>query len=222
MALPEGAKQPDFQVISILDDEAVPIMGGGLDWVPVRRRLGIQAFGTNAYRAGREGDVVIEEHVESPGQEELYVVLRGSAKFVVGEDEFDAPAGAAVFLPRPDVPRRATALEDGTVVLAVGGWPDQAYHSLPWEPIYLAQESMRRGDWAAAADTLEREAGEHRDTAILQFRLACCHARLGKHDLALTELRRAIEISPGMRERAAVEEHLAPLRDLDGWPAAAG
>ena len=29
MALPEDAKQPDFQVISILDDEAVPIMGGG-------------------------------------------------------------------------------------------------------------------------------------------------------------------------------------------------
>ena len=88
------------------------------------------------------------------------MVLRGSAKFVVGEDEFDAPAGAAVFLPRPDVPRGATALVDGTVVLAVGGWPDRAYHSLPWEPIYLAQESMRRGDWAAAADTLEREAGD--------------------------------------------------------------
>ena len=109
-------------------------------------------------------------------------------------------------------------MEDDTVVLAVGGWPDRPYHPLPWEPIYLAQESMRQGDWAAAAETLEREAGEHRDTAIIQFRLACCHTQLGRHDLALEELRRAIEINPQAREWAAREENLAPLRGLDASP----
>lgn len=213
-----NSDEPDFRVMSILDEESVPIAGGTLHWVPVRRRLGIRAFGTNAFRAGRKGDAVIEDHIESPGQEELYVVLTGCVRFVAGEEEFDAPAGTAVFLPRPDLRRLGTALEDGTVVLAVGGWPDRSYHSLPWEPIYLAQESMRHGDWATAADTLEREAGEHRDTAIVQFRLACCHARLGEQGLALEELRRAIELNPGMRERAASEEHLAPLRDLEDWP----
>ena len=212
------SSQSDFQVISILDDEPVHILGGTLDWVPVRRRLGVRAFGTNAYRAGRAGDVVIEDHAESTGQEELYVVLSGSARFAVGEERFDAAAGTAVFLPRPDVSRGATALEHETVVLAVGGWRDQPYHSLPWEPIYLAQESMRSGDWASAADTLEREGGEHLDTAILQFRLACCHARLGEHDLALEELHRAIELNPGMRPRAEEERHLAPLRGLERWP----
>ena len=216
------SSQPDFHVISILDDEPVPILGGSLDWVPVRRRLGVQAFGTNAYRARRAGDVLIEDHAESTGQEELYVVLGGRARFAVGGERFDAPAGTAVFVPRPDVSRGATAVDDETVVLAVGGWPDRPYHSLPWEPIYLAQESMRSGDWAAAADTLEREAGEHLDTAILQFRLACCHARLGEHDLALKELRRAIEINPGMGQRAEDERHLAPLRELPQWPAALG
>lgn len=212
--------EPDFRVMSILDEEPVPILGGTLDWVPVRRRLGIRAFGTNAFRAARKGDVVIEDHVESTGQEELYVVLTGGVRFVAGEEEFDVPAGSAVSLRRPDLRRGGTALEDGTVVLAVGGWPDRSYHSLPWEPIYLAQESMRQGHWATAADTLEREAGEHRDTAIVQYRLACCHAQLGEQALALEELRRAIKLNPGMRERAANEEHLAPLRELEDWPAA--
>jgi len=209
-----------FRVLSVFEEDSVPIQGGTLQWVPLRRRMGIRAFGTNVFRAAREGDTVIEDHVESPGQEELYLVVSGRVRFVLGEEEFVATAGTAVFVPEPDLRRRGDALEEDTVVLAVGGWPDQPYHTLPWEPIYLAQESMRQGDWAAAADTLEREAGEHRNTAILQFRLACCHARLGEHEVALEELRRAIEINPSMRDRAAGEEHLASLRELEGWPAA--
>jgi tetratricopeptide (TPR) repeat protein len=214
--------ESDIRIISILDEETVPVLRGSLRWLPLRRRLGIRAFGTNAYRAVRKGDAVIEDHVESPGQEELYVVLTGRVRFEAGKEEREVPAGTAVFLPNPDLRRSGTALEDGTVVLAVGGWPDRPYHSLPWEPIYLAQESMAQGDWAAAADILEREAGEHRDTAIIQFRLACCHARLGRHGVALEELRRAIELNPSMRERAAVEEDLAALRELEGWRAALG
>ena len=193
-----------------------------MQWLPLRRRLGISAFGTNVYRAAREGDPVIEDHVESPGQEELYLVLAGRARFVVGEEEIDAPVGTAIFVEDPAVRRRGDAVEDETVVLAVGGWPDQPYHSLPWEPIYLAQEPMRQGDWAAAAEILEREAGDHANTAIVQFRLACCHARLGEHDLALEELRRAIEINPDIRARALEEDHLASLRDAPGWAAAIG
>lgn len=215
-----SGEHPAFRVLSIFDEQSVLVEGERLQWVPVRRRLGIGAFGINAFRATSAGDAVIEDHVESPGQEELYVVVRGRAEFKVGEEVFEAAAGTAVFVPQPGVRRRAVALDDGTVVLAVGGWRDRPYHSLPWEPIYLAQQFMRRGDWAAAAETLEREAGEHRETAIVQFRLACCHARLGQHDLALEELRQAIEINPNMRQRAEDEENLASLRGLPRWPAA--
>ena len=187
--------------------------------MPIRRRLGVSAFGVNAYRAGSVGGTVVEEHVESPGQEELYVVVRGHASLAVDGEEVDAPAGTAVFVPRPDSRRSGTALAEDTVVLAVGGWRGEAYRSLPWEPIYLAQEPMRRGDWAAAAATLRREAGEHLDTGIVRYRLACCHARLGEHEVALDELRRAIEANPKLRDRAAADEHLAPLRELEDWPA---
>ena len=213
-----SGEDPGFRLLSLFDEESVLVHGGEMEWVPVRRRLGIGAFGTNAFRAARTGDSVVEEHAESPGQEELYVVIRGRAEFTVGEQVVEAGAGSVIFVPQPEMRRRAVALEDGTVVLAVGGWRERPYHSLPWEPIYLAQESMRRGDWAEAAETLEREAGEHRETAIVQFRLACCHAHLGQHELALAELRRAIEISPGMRRRADDEPSLASLRDLAGWP----
>lgn len=207
-----------FETLSLIDEEAVSILDGSLQWVPVRRRLGIAAFGTNAYRAERAGDTVIEDHVESPGQEEMYVVLEGSVRFTIDDEHTDAATGGVVFLPDPAARRAGVALEDGTVVLAVGGWRDQAYHSLPWEPIFLAQEAMRQGDWAAAADTLEREAGEHIDSGFVQFRLACCHAQTGDHDRALEELRRAIELAPGLRSKAEGESLLEPLRGLDGWP----
>ena len=68
-------------------------------------------------------------------------------------------------------------------MLAVGGWRDQPYHSLPWEPIFLAQEHATGG--LGERGDLEREAGEHIDTGIVQFRLACCHAQTGEHDAAL-------------------------------------
>ncbi len=74
-------------------------------------------------------------------------------------------------MPRPEDRAAPFALEDETIVLVVGGWPGRAYHSLPWEPIYLAQGAMRRRDWAEAAEILEREAGEHINRPIIQFRL---------------------------------------------------
>ena len=200
------------RVASFLEDETV-VGAAGMDWLPLRRRLGIEAFGINAFRASRKGEPVIEEHVESPGQEELYLVVAGSARIVVGDEVIAAPIGTAVFVPDPDTKRSGEALEDDTVVIAVGGWRGEAYHSLPWEPIYLASDAMRRGDWAEAAETLEREGREHRDTAIVKYRLACCHAQLGQDDLALEELRRAVEINPGMSERARSDDLLAPIQD---------
>jgi hypothetical protein len=163
--------------------------------------------------------VVIEDHVESPGQEELYVVIAGRARITVGDEEIDAPAGTAVFVPDPETRRAGVATEDGTIVLGVGGWPGKPYHSLPWEPIFLAREPAGRGDWAGAAETLEREAGEHRDSAIVRFRLAGYYAQLGEHDRALDELTRAIEANPAFRERAQQDELLTPLREHPRWPA---
>lgn len=72
---------------------------------------------------------------------------------------------------------------------------------------------MRSGDWAAAADTLEREAGEQREHPAIRYRLACCLAQAGNATRALEELRAAIAARPEMRARAAGDEQLAALRD---------
>jgi len=69
---------------------------------------------------------------------------------------------------------------------------------------------------------LEREAGQHREHAIVRFRLACCHARLGDDDPAIRELRGAIESNPQMRQRAQAEEGLASPRHRDDWPGDSG
>jgi hypothetical protein len=53
----------------------------------------------------------------------------------------------------------------------------------------------------------------------VQFRLACLHALLGEHERALDEIRRAVEINPDYRDRAELEDVLAPLRSRDDWPA---
>jgi len=136
---------------------------------------------------------------------------------MVGEEAFDCPAGNVVFVARPELSRSGVALEDGTVVLAVGGWPGNPYHPLPWEPIYLAQEAMRSGDWAAAAATLEREAGEQREHPAVRYRLACCLAQVGEAGRALEELRAAVAARPEMRARAKGDEQLATLRDDPEW-----
>ena len=206
-----------FRVLSILDEDPVALEGGALQWIPLRRRLGIGAFGTNAYRVAKTGDTVIEEHIESPGQEELYVVISGRVKFEIGDEEVVAAAGGAIFIAEPELKRHGVALEDDTAVLAVGGWRDKPYHSLPWEPIYLAQEAMRAGDWATAAETIEREAGEQRDSAPVRYRLAVCRAHNGEDGAAIEELRRAIEVNPGLHERAESEAAFASLREGDAW-----
>ena len=54
-----------YTTLSIFDSPAVPVGDDALQWVPIRRRLDIGAFGVNAYRAAREGEPVIEDHAES-------------------------------------------------------------------------------------------------------------------------------------------------------------
>jgi hypothetical protein len=201
-------------------EESVPIVKGTLQWLPVRQRLGISAFGSNAYRAARAGDSLVEEHEESTGQEEVYIVVRGCARFTIAAEMIDAAAGAVVFVSDPTTRRSAVALDDDTIVLAVGGWPDRPFKPAPWEPIYFAHDAMGRGAWAEAAETIEREADEEqRQTTPVLYRLACCYSRAGELDRAADELRMAFERAPDrVREWSDGDAALDPLRERDDWP----
>lgn len=107
-------------------------------WAPIRDRFDIRAFGANAWR-GDAGDAVIGRHSEGEGgHEELYVVLGGRAAFTIAGEELDAPAGTCVFVRDPRAERAAVAKEDGTAVLALGGWRDRAFEPSEWERRSLA------------------------------------------------------------------------------------
>lgn len=104
-----------------------------LDWRPVRDHLAIRSFGVNAFLGAQAGDRVVELHDESGnGHEELYVVVRGAARFVLDGAEHAVPAGSMVLV-APRTTREAFATAPDTAVLVVGGAPDRPFTPSEWE-----------------------------------------------------------------------------------------
>ena len=105
-----------------------------LDWRPVRDELGISAFGVNAFLGHEPGDRVVERHNEDGegGHEELYVVVRGGARFVIDGDEHEVPAGGLVLVAAGST-REAFATVPDTAVLVVGAQPGVAFTPSAWE-----------------------------------------------------------------------------------------
>jgi mannose-6-phosphate isomerase-like protein (cupin superfamily) len=196
-----------YDVIRVEELDRIPVEEG-LEWRTIRRRLGIQAFGTNAYTSAHVGAIVVEEHDERSGHEELYVVLSGRATFTLDGDEIDAPAGTIVFIREPTVRRKAVSEEEGTTVLAVGGWPDKPFQPSAWEWYFeaYAQEPER------GIAILEQGLGELGDNPALFYHLACLEARAARLEDARGHLARAIELAPEMREWAEKDDDLVEVR----------
>ena len=203
-------------------DELDPVSVAGLRWHPLRHALGVGGFGVNAYSANA-GQEVIEDHTEAGddgrGHQELYVVMRGHAKFELDGEQVDAPAGTFVFLPEPTSRRHAVAIEDGTTVLAVGGEPGVPYDVSAWEWRFRAQPHIDAGEWekgiALMHDGLVARPGD----ASLLYSLACFEVHLGRYDDATAHLRQAVEAEPdNVREWAAGDADLDALRDRADFP----
>jgi hypothetical protein len=202
------SENPKWQVARLHDIER-----RGRD-IPVREHLGIHAFGINAYTPGDDG-TLIDEHDESgSGQEELYIVLDGTATFEVDGETLDAPAGTFVFV-RPEAPRKA--IGDGTV-LALGATPGEAYQAIDWgEAWELHSESMRAYGEQRYADALEavRAGLQHTpDHPGLHYNYACFATLAGDtRDETFDHLRRSVELLPRFREEAHRDDDLAAVRD---------
>ena len=95
---------------------------GDPEWFPVQHHFGLTAFGANVYSASAAGDNLLERHDEThSGQEELYLVVAGSALFELDGEEVRAEAPFVVAVNDPAVMRAARAVEAGTIVVALGG-----------------------------------------------------------------------------------------------------
>jgi hypothetical protein len=170
-----------------LDDvEGIPVFGT-LVWKPVRKTLGVTAFGINAYVAAEAGDEVVEEHDETAlGHEEIYLVVAGHATFTVDGETVDAPRGTLVYLDDPEQKRHAVATERGTTVLAIGGVPGK-HEISPWEYFFPALPAIEAHDYDTARRILE-DALRELDHSALHYHLARVEALAGNEERARAEL----------------------------------
>ena len=202
-----------YDVRKLEEFDAIAIVDADITWRPIRRTLGIRAFGINAYTAN-EGQHVVEEHTEETlGHEEVYVVVAGRARFVLGEDEFEVDAGTLVYVRDPAMRRAAFALEPGTTVLAVGGKPGEAYEPSVWEWFFAASPLAAASDYEAALATVRDGMSEKPDHPALHYYAGMYEARLGRRDDALASLRRAIAGGERFAKYARETDHYEPLRD---------
>ena len=182
--------------------------------IPVREHFGISAFGVNAFTPNEEGTLINDHDEAGSGQEELYVVLDGSATFEVDGETFEALAGTFVAV-RPESRRKATGT--GTV-LALGGKPGEAYQALDWGEAWpFHEESLtayREQRYADAVDAVRRGLEHSPDQPGLNFNYACFSSLAGEiDDQTFSHLRRSVELFPPFREQARTDEDLAAVRD---------
>jgi Tetratricopeptide repeat len=209
--------EPGYEVAR-LEEIRGPRSQHGYDWHPIRRHFRIHAFGVNASVARKPGDVVVDEHDEigngaDGGQEELYVVVRGHARFEVAGEEVDAPAGTLVFVGDPQAKRAATAVEADTAVLVLGGRPGEPFRSSAWETSRFALERSEAGDHEGAVRLLEELLAERPDEPGVLYDLACFESLAGRTDDALAHLARAVELDATFRAHAGDDEDFEPIRD---------
>jgi tetratricopeptide (TPR) repeat protein len=188
----------------------------GSEWLRVRKALDVRAFGVNVYCADA-GNRVIEEHDElgtaSGHHQELYVVLRGHARFELDGELHDAPAGTAVFVRDPAVRRGAHAQEDATLVLVVGGDPGKPYEVAIWEQAADAYPHWENGDYGRAVEILRSVVEQYPKTGLILYNLACAETLNGEHDPALEHLARATTLEDRWRKAAREDPDFDALRD---------
>lgn len=180
--------------------------------IPVRERMGMHAFGINAFTPSEDGTLVSEHDEAGTGQEELYIVLDGTATFELDGQTVDAGPGTFVFV-GPESRRKATG--DATVVV-VGATPGEAYQGVDWGEAWpYHTESMaayREQRYADARDAVGRALELIPDHAGLNYNYACFATLAGDTgDDTFDHLRRSVELRPRFREDARRDDDFAAV-----------
>ena len=196
-------------------DEIDEISDGRCPSRPVRLHFGITSFGVNAWTGHEAGDRIINEHDEAEeedGQEELYLVQHGRARFELDDERVEAPTGTLVFV-RPGAKRTAFAEEPGTTIIALGGTPGKAFEPTGfeiWAPLVPLYES---GQYAEAADRGRELVKAHPEYPMLLYNVACCESLAGRTADAVEHLRLVIGRAARFRSLAAGDSDFEPIRD---------
>jgi mannose-6-phosphate isomerase-like protein (cupin superfamily) len=189
--------------------ESLSVGHVGLRWKPVRHALDVTAFGINAYHAEQEGELVVEEHADP--HQELYLVVRGRARFRSGDEEFDAAAGTFVLF-EPREHRVAHAVEADTVVVAMGADADR-FEPSGWEYAFRGKALFDAGRQAEARKAVDEGLSRYPERADLLYTRACLEAASGDRDAAVASLLQAVDAFSGVLDWVQEEEALASVRD---------
>jgi mannose-6-phosphate isomerase-like protein (cupin superfamily) len=99
----------------------------GRGWHSLRQYFGISAFGVNAKEAEAGKELVVRHsELDYGGNEELYLVVRGRARFECAGEPVELGEGELLYV-APEVEREAVALETPTILFMVGGTPGKPY-----------------------------------------------------------------------------------------------
>lgn len=93
--------------------------------------LGVTAWGMNILKLPPHWAEYPEHDHASDGQEEVYIVLEGSARLVAGDQSWDLVPGT---LARVGALQKRTIVpgDSGATILAIGGTPGKAYAPPAW------------------------------------------------------------------------------------------
>jgi tetratricopeptide (TPR) repeat protein len=211
---------PSFTTANL--SEIPTIASAGVSWKPVRRHLGISAFGVNAFTAAAAGDELIEDHdelgLQAGNHQELYFVAAGAARFTVDGAEIEAPTGTFVFVGDSASRRSAQATEPETTVLVMGAPEGAAFTPSEWEFSFAAEPAARTGDLDRALAVIHEGLDLHPNGASLVYNLACYETLAGHNDEALAHLVRALALDPAIAEWARTDADLDPLRNRADFP----
>jgi mannose-6-phosphate isomerase-like protein (cupin superfamily) len=108
-------------------DEMEAIFGGGFK--RARAELGVTSFGMAVMDLPADTDFYPNHHHASDGQEEVYVILDGTAEFDIEGERHPVERDMAVRV-APTTKRKIYPGPNGVRILALGGVPGGVYE--PW------------------------------------------------------------------------------------------
>jgi len=136
--------------------------------------------------------------------------VNGAATFEIDGEPVEAAAGSLVYV-QPTATRKATATEEGTTILVVGGVPGRAYEPAP-EEAGEALVAYNAADYETAIAKQLVVAEKRPDDPVAHFNAGCFAARAGRADDAIEHLRRAVELNERIKDLISTDEDLDGIR----------
>jgi quercetin dioxygenase-like cupin family protein len=211
-----------YQILSLDEIEPAPYhQRGGQKLLTIQRLLDYRAAGINGW-IGDPGEGLVPEHAEDSDSEELYVVVRGRARFTVDGVDVDAPAGTLLHI-GPGETRVAVSEEPGTIVVAVGAKIGEPFESGGWTSFVVADAYRRAGRIDEGRAVVYELLELHPDAWAAPYNIACFEALAGDADAAFQMLDRAMRLdTQAVRGYAPTDPDLDSLHEDPRWKKVTG